>query len=576
MFGYNPGEMIGQDISIVNAPNEKTPEETKEEIIKILLNTGEWRGEINNIKKDGTTFWCYANVSLFDHPEYGKVIVAVHTDITERKNVEERLRESEEKYRSLFDLSPVGIGIGTPDGRTIAINDRLRKMTGYLMEDESEIPIKELYVNIDDRIELFNSLKENKEVKDFETTLIRKDGSLFDVLINVVFIDIDGERCSLAVIEDITERNKADELLKASELMLQESQEIGKIGSFEMDLATNDVVWSDQLYKLFGLKKEGRTIDYEKVLALIHPNDRERAIKVSSDAAKELKPYTLEHRVIHPDGEIFDLLITGDVIRNEKNEIVKLGGTIQDITDAKKVEKELRGLSKLKSELLTRTSHELNTPVMHIKGYADLLLYDFKSNLGVDELQIISHIKEGALRLETLIHDILHKAELDSGYSGLKKTQNDLSSLINLSVKELKSFAVLRGHSIIVDIEDGMIINFNKEQMRHVINNLITNAIKYTPLNGIIGINSTITDNSITIAVKDNGIGLTEEQINRLFTQFGKIERYGQGFDIITEGSGLGLHIAKKVIDLHGGRIWVESGGINKGSTFYFSLPKGE
>ena len=211
---------------------------------------------------------------------------------------------------------------------------------------------------------------------------------------------------------------------------------------------------------------------------------------------------------------------------------------------------------------------------MHIKGYTDLLLHKHKNNLGMEELQIISHIKKGVLRLETLIYDILHKAELDSGHGELNKVQNDLSSLMELSIKELKSFAALRGHSIILDINDAMIIDFDKEQIRHVLNNLITNAIKYTPLNGIIGINSTITDNFITIAIQDNGIGITEEEINRLFTQFGKIERYGQGFDIITEGSGLGLHIAKKIIDLHGGNIWVDSGGRNKGSTFYFSLPR--
>jgi PAS domain S-box-containing protein len=88
MFGYNPGEMIGKEVSIVNAPTNKSPEETKEEIIKILLETGEWHGEINNIKKDGTPFWCNANASLFDHPEYGKVIISIHTDISERRKIE--------------------------------------------------------------------------------------------------------------------------------------------------------------------------------------------------------------------------------------------------------------------------------------------------------------------------------------------------------------------------------------------------------------------------------------------------------------------------------------------------------
>jgi len=147
---------------------------------------------------------------------------------------------------------------------------------------------------------------------------------------------------SAKLIGEIIERKMIEQKLRESELMLQKSQEIAQIGSFEMDLSTNEVVWSNQLYKLFGLKKEAKIVDYEKVLALIHPDDRERAIKVSSEATKEQKPYKLEHRVIHPDGRILNLLITGDVIRNDKNEIVKIGGITQDITENKKKEEELR------------------------------------------------------------------------------------------------------------------------------------------------------------------------------------------------------------------------------------------
>lgn len=94
MFGYDPGEMIGKKVDIVNAPTKSTPAETRISIVDILKETGEWHGEGENIKRDGTHFWCYGNVSLFDHPQYGKIIVSVHTDITERKRTEERLKKS--------------------------------------------------------------------------------------------------------------------------------------------------------------------------------------------------------------------------------------------------------------------------------------------------------------------------------------------------------------------------------------------------------------------------------------------------------------------------------------------------
>ena len=99
------------------------------------------------------------------------------------------------------------------------------------------------------------------------------------------------------------------------------------------------------------------------------------------------------------------------------------------------------------------------------------------------------------------------------------------------------------------------------------------NAIKYTPLEGKIFIHSKIEEDNIFFSIKDSGIGLTEEDKRHLFKSFGKIERYGKGWDIVSEGMGVGLYLSKEIISLHGGKIWAESDGKSKGSTFYFSLP---
>ena len=126
-----------------------------------------------------------------------------------------------------------------------------------------------------------------------------------------------------------------------------------------------------------------------------------------------------------------------------------------------------------------------------------------------------------------------------------------------------------------MNIYDKLIAKFEKEKIHDVISNLLINAIKYTPPSGEIEIQSEIKDDFIIISIKDNGIGLMEEEKKQLFKQFGKIERYGQGWDVLTEGTGLGLYISKMIVELHGGKIWAESEGRNKGSSFYFSLPIG-
>ena len=148
-----------------------------------------------------------------------------------------------------------------------------------------------------------------------------------------------------------------------------------------------------------------------------------------------------------------------------------------------------------------------------------------------------------------------------------------MSFLIKLCSSELKGLSKLRNHKINLNIPDRLIASFEKEQLHQVISNLLNNAIKFTPPYGRIEIKSEIKGRFIIISINDNGIGLIEEEKGRIFKQFGKVERFGQGYDVMSEGSGLGLYISKRIIELHGGEIWVESEGRNKGSTFYFSIP---
>jgi len=175
--------------------------------------------------------------------------------------------------------------------------------------------------------------------------------------------------------------------------------------------------------------------------------------------------------------------------------------------------------------------------------------------------------------LQKLIGDILKAAELEAGFSKIKLKNNNLSNLIHICVREVQGFADLRSHGLKINIQPKLITNFEEEQIHKVVSNLLSNAIKYTPPNGKIEIRSEIRGNLIITSIKDNGIGFTSEEKQKIFKQYGKIERYGQNLEVIQDGNGLGLFISRKIVELHGGKIWVESDGRKRGSTFYFTLP---
>ncbi|MFX1448713.1 MAG: sensor histidine kinase, partial [Promethearchaeota archaeon] len=233
----------------------------------------------------------------------------------------------------------------------------------------------------------------------------------------------------------------------------------------------------------------------------------------------------------------------------------------------------LSEINKLKSDLFSRTSHELKTPLISIKGFTELLLKLHSDKLDDDVISILEEIKNGSKRLEDYISSLVESSQLEQGLLKLKKERENLTFLINFCVKQLQGIASLREQKININIKEKIFTEFDKEKIYEVITNLLINAIKYTPVGGKITIDSTQKDGHYIVSIKDTGIGLTQKEISQLFTQFGKIERYGQGWDVGIEGTGLGLYISKELIALHGGKIWAESEGRNKGSTFFFSLP---
>ncbi len=549
--------------------DDKIPEVVK--LLKELFKNGEAIEQIKIKDKEGNPIWLEVKGKTFLDENDEKKAVFISRDTTKRLKAELLIKDSEAKYRALFDNSPHALFLLDKNGIILKINSsgknlfdlKEMKMIGKSFISSEIIP--PFYTT--QITHLINDLLNGIVVKPLTFELYNNQQELIWIEIHVSLVELENENLIQVIINDITER-------KTTELKLIESE--AKFRKLYENVAGGT----------FIVNSDFEIVDVNQVTCRMTGYERNQLIGKRCDIICERGIHPKSCLIWEEDKEGFQGMDT--IIRNQDGSVtpilknakkINLKGethvieNFQDITEKKKIELELKKLNELKSELLRRISHELKTPLVSIKGYTELLLKEYSKDFDLDFKTHFHGIQEGCMRLETLINDLLKTMRLESGEEILDKNKEDLIFLIKFCMNELSHLAKKRNQKILLHLHEELILKFEKESIYEVITNILSNAIKYTPMDGIIEISSEITENFVIISIKDNGIGFTEEEKNLIFKQFGKIERFGKGLDVVSEGTGLGLYISKKVIEKHGGKMWLESDGKFKGSTFYFSLP---
>ncbi len=571
------------------------------------------------ITKDSSIRWVNdRKISFFDENGVFCGVDGIVYDITDYKLAEQKLRESETRYRDLFENSPIAL-FEQDFSELKSYIDNIKSsgvsdFEKYFEEKSDEIinfrsKVKLIDVNrkalelykannkddfISRKAQLINGLYQadteevllanKKEMlslingyKMFETELITKTFTGDSIYLYVRTLITPGSENTwskvIVSLLDITNRMMTEQKLKESEEKFRNIAEQTSLGLLIQQDGiikfANSAVADMSEYSMRKINnwaiEDLLNIVYEEDLPLINA----MVNLVRSDNFDTSEQF--ECRIVTKSGIMKWLeIIAKPMIYLGKKAVFS---TLIDTTAKKKLEEELKEISRLKSELLSRTSHELKTPLVSIKGYADLLLSQHYEMLDIYTVSVLHEIKQGCNRLESLIKDLIETSKLESDEIELNKSEDDLAFLVKFCIRDLKGLLENRKHKLILEIHDKLITVFEKERIYEVITNLLSNAIKYTPRNGIISIKSEIKENTYIISIEDNGIGLSDDEKFKIFKKFGKVERYGKGMDVVSEGSGLGLYISKKIIELHGGDIWVESKGRDKGSTFHFSLP---
>ncbi|MHA1457794.1 MAG: PAS domain-containing sensor histidine kinase, partial [Promethearchaeota archaeon] len=381
------------------------------------------------------------------------------------------------------------------------------------------------------------------------------------------------------VLRDITEKKIAQQRLRDSEYHYRYLFENSPDAIVVTDTHGTVLDQNSAVERIFGIprhKSIGKNFGNFGIF------DSEQISLITSRAKKMfngtiIKPISL--KVKDKFGNNLWILHQSSIINMGDEKIIE--SIIQDITERKKAEeiiktenKRLLELNKMKTDLVTRVSHELKTPLNSVYGGAQILLSLYRDKTCSEALEFIQMIHKGGERLKILIQNILDISRIESDQLKLKLSRENLSEIIRECIEEIKYLVNLRNIYVQLDLPVEIYLNVDKIRIGQVITNLLSNAIKNTPSKGLIKITLKEVNDNIYISIMDTGVGLTKSDMDKLFKQFGKIERYGQQLDIDIEGSGLGLFISKEIIDLHGGTIWAESEGRNKGATFKIKLFK--
>jgi PAS domain S-box-containing protein len=330
-------------------------------------------------------------------------------------------------------------------------------------------------------------------------------------------------------------------------------------------------------FNLLGYSK--KNIIGNTPLIPLHPDDQKKALKMLMEGFKSGEGHN-EMRVRHKNGHYVWMDHKGKTFidTDGKRKAVLIS---RDITERKKAEeliikenKRLMDINQITSELITKTSHELKTPLNSMFAASELLLITLKDQVGDEALEFIEMIRRGGQRLKHLIENLLDLSRVESGKLEINRQNENIIKIMNNCISDIKYLADSRSINIRRNFPSEVYISIDRSKFEQIFVNLLTNSIKYTPPEGNIYINLTEDDDWLNISIKDTGIGLTKTEQKLLFQKFGKIERSIKNCDIEIGGLGLGLFISQELIELHGGKIIVKSQGSNKGATFTIKLPK--
>jgi PAS domain S-box-containing protein len=614
LSGYTREELVGNTPRIFKSGKQSA--DFYKNLWKSISSGEEWKGELQNRKKNGEIYWVLESISpVRDYSGNITHYIAVQEDITERKLAEEILNDSENLYRSVLQASAEGILIVDAESLQITFANPIQcEMLGYTQAELVSMTIIEIHPkeSLSETLMEFQSMLQGEKAFVSNIQCLKKNGTTFFADIHSSFLFQNGRKCILGFFKDTTERTKGEEHLKK----LSQAVEQSSVLTFITDLSGAIEYVNPKTSELTGYSKK----------ELIGQTPRIFKSGAQSDEAYELiwetiisgKQWKGELQNKKKNGEFYWAMASISPVFDNAGNISNYLGIQEDITDRKRDEIEIRSLNEnledkirrrtselqkanenlhreieerklmeieltkakneaveanqAKSEFLSRMSHELRTPMNSILGFAQLMEMGDLPNM---YKKGVNHILNSGKHLLELINEVLDISRIESGRLSLSLEPVRIGPAIMEVLDAIQPQADKR--NLILSLIDSPVnlffVKCDNQRIRQVLLNLLNNAIKYNRTGGAVVISTELrtTEESdfpfVRIAIKDNGLGITPEDIAKLFNPF---ERIGAE-KTDTEGTGLGLTVVKKLMEAMGGNFGVESIP-GEGSTFWIEM----
>ncbi len=541
-------------------------------------------------KPDGSfSIFDVTKIPIFDDDNERKGLVVLGRDITEQKEMEFSLRKSEHIYRTLINTSPDVITVINSIGKLIYISPLAAEMFG-LKEPNEALGLSPFNFiapsDVNKAKAMVMKINRTKQTHKDEYLLVRKDGKTFYGEVSAALLQDENNKANgmIFITRDITERKKAEEALKKSEEQYRIISEL-----------ISDYVYSGTLSKvgnttinwtLGGFENlTGYTFEQVNLLpggypSIVYKKDLLKIRDYVISELSQMRDVEVEYRLIHKSGKLTWIKDSIKPIRfDDDNQKLLILGAVKDITIAKEAEEalietsqKLKELNEQKDRFFSIIAHDLKSPMSNFIGLSKMIVEQI-NEMDKDELEeCTQNMLRSATNVFQLLENLLEWSKVQRNRCPFNPDIASLDYLINYQIDFAFAAYLNKNISLIADIKDNIFVKVDIQMFNTILRNLLSNALKFTPRGGNVKIIVEKIDDLAKISVQDSGIGISQENINKLFDIGHKVSRPGTENE---HSSGLGLLLCKDFVQMNNGKIWVES-TIGVGSTFNFTIPLAE